>query len=152
MTSTEKKIINTDIKYKAWDRINKSMRLVWCITWDFSPSTPSKILCVNPVIKGEFCLHDGDYDLIKFVGITDINEKDIYEGDIFGNQLDGYTENCYVGYVEGILSLINSQSNRPLNISKKSNCNWCDVGAGSNSYKPFEVIGNIYENPELLQP
>jgi hypothetical protein len=77
-----------------------------------------------------FIHHYGDKELMQWTGLWDKNGKKIYEGDIVGGELPDGTRGA-------------------------SNVFW-----GYNEYQPFsylncrseqlEVIGNIYENPELL--
>ncbi len=82
-----------------------------------------------------------NYVLMQFVGLKDKNGKEIYEGDIVK----------WNSWKEG------TNLNRPLNNSEvvfsegawrtKGNQNW-----NLAIYSNVEVIGNIYENPELLSP
>lgn len=75
---------------------------------------------------------DGKVPLMQYTGLKDKNGKEIYEGDIVLNQFNTKgvvtweKEYCwfYITYFDGIWSMLNV---------------------------PFEVIGNIYDNPELLE-
>lgn len=88
--------------------------------------------------------------LQQFTGLQDKNGKDIFEGDILGRCFDDYNENCEVVYLNGVLSAraIKSNKFRPLNIM--DGYGWCRVDNGSSNYD-FRIIGNIYDNPELLK-
>lgn len=77
------------------------------------------------------------YDLMQFTGLKDKNGKEIYEGDvvefILPNEHEGETE-----YIEEITyegSSFVLDGNVPVDAFEKE----------------LEVIGNIYENPELLK-
>jgi uncharacterized phage protein (TIGR01671 family) len=75
--------------------------------------------------------------LMQYTGIKDKNGKEIYEGDIV--KCDGYYEDIYVckyGRASFVLGV--QQGNFGLSIVMQD------------SYQ-MEIIGNIYENPELLK-
>lgn len=76
----------------------------------------------------------------QFTGLKDINEKEIYEGDII-LWSDGHKSNDYIDIVifkDGSFRCRNINSLLPY-----------DSGGGKLFYP--KVIGNIYENPELLK-
>lgn len=88
----------------------------------------------------------------QYIGVKDANGTDVYKGDVFGTQIEGYSENCVVEYDECCFVLSNGKKKRPINTQEKSIHNWLPVGTGSAGYAPFEMIGNIHDNPNLLQP
>ena len=68
----------------------------------------------------------GTYELMQFTGLKDKNGKEIYEGDI----VTSYNKNrCVVEWLDGAGGFLFEQCDAEIN----------------------EVIGNIYENPELLK-
>lgn len=74
-------------------------------------------------------------ELMQFTGLLDKNGKEIYEGDIiqhYQNKRDGKYKYGHPHKVE----FVNTTNKAGWNITKSS---------------IKEVIGNIYENPELLQ-
>lgn len=85
----------------------------------------------------------------QYTGLKDKNGKEIYEGDVLKMFGDYRHEVCYYrgafGYEIGIKIGINYRDF--ISFNQNSNINWiCD-----NQFADFEVIGNIYENPELLK-
>ena len=76
--------------------------------------------------------HDGTI-LMQFTGLHDKNGKEIFEGDIIKDLGAGYEEIITpVRFYQGAFC--------------DSYWNQC-----INNYKYCEVLGNIYENPELLK-
>jgi uncharacterized phage protein (TIGR01671 family) len=92
-------------------------------------------------------LHYGvDYNTVgQYTGLTDKNGKRIFEGDIIrakieGGNHKGFTwQNMPVDFQQGAFCL-NDQNGRV----------FCVLGAFAPSVS-LEVIGNIHDNPELIQ-
>ena len=111
-----------EIKFRAWDKENKVMQ------------TPFD-LSSNPKY---WCKKLKDFPLMQYTGLKDKNGKEIYEGDI--------------------IKIFGSSPNHIEEIEWVDNGDWMGdkqplVGFIHHSaiYKqPIEVIGNIYETPELL--
>lgn len=95
----------------------------------------------NERFKGFFDFSEGEESiLMQYTGLKDKNGKEIYEGDI----VKTYESNiiCEVIFSEGAMFMLR----------------WNDKKWGNNEYHHYgvgafilEVIGNIYENPELLE-
>jgi len=80
-----------------------------------------------------------DYILMQYTGLKDKNGKEIYEGDIIKN-IDGYVHwGKYEDgeYVYNVYTWVLNKYGTVLSEMVLT-------------YKNVEVIGNIYENPELL--
>lgn len=114
------------IKFRAWDTVHKIM-------------TYSDINCIN--FSGQILLNDGKfvnidktcYELMQHTGLKDKNGKKIYEGDICKHNDDI----AKIIFWEGAFIFGKSC----IHENALTNFACC---------KTFEVIGNIYENPELL--
>lgn len=136
---------NREIKFRVWDIESKSM-----LEWEECRDTE---------------LLDDAFDnkaavALQFTGLKDLNGKEIYEGDIiqyvYGKtdirfalvEWGQYDDGEYVGKVDTFIA--------------KDSFNWplSDLihGAGYNygyagqvKRDSIKIIGNIYENPELLK-
>lgn len=134
-----------EIKFRAWDIEKKKMYRVEAI--NFSGRT-TVTLQYNPVIKKSL---DNVY-LRQFTGLLDKNGKEIYEGDIITTAeylfIDKGVQN-YVGIVEWVFAGFQI-------ILKCVNPDKQGISDGINEAleegELFEIIGNIYENPELGEP
>ncbi|UED78101.1 YopX family protein [Brevibacillus sp. DP1.3A] len=75
------------------------------------------------------------------IGLRDKNDKDVYEGDITADCVEGSSIRGYVVRQKGAFFLETGQKWAPyLHV----------IATKHNEISDWEVIGNIYENPELL--
>lgn len=110
-------------------------------------SKPAKSFCQNFHYKGyvDEMFDDVNFEIWQqFVGVQDINKKDLYEGDIIeffkGNSSD-FMLKARIDYERGAFcaTVLNYKA-----ISQMMVCNLI------NQNKSFEIVGNCLENPELL--
>lgn len=117
---------NRQIKFRAWDKSCNKMRGKNGLKDCFS-------------LRSDGVSHD-DYILMQFTNHFDKNGKPIYEGDVLSNS---------TGKIDKVIFYENGFFGK-----SKSN-----MGKNHYWYNPLcadyiknkEVIGNIYENPELLK-
>ena len=134
-----------EIKFRAWDKEgNRMMRWVDQIHWG-NGSVIESIAQTTPLEshkrKGD------DIVLMQFTGLKDKNGKEIYEGDVVDLPI---TDTCAGGgccskWIEGK----DGNSGHMRRVVEWDAPNFYINPHGSNS--KVEVIGNIYENPELLK-
>ena len=113
-----------EIKFRAWNEVMEKM-----FTWNDFLNTNMKNTFIAPKSTAMI--------LMQYTGLHDKNGKEIYEGDITD---DGYNNIGVVKY-------------------GNYNCSCCEGvygwyvdGGDIRSAECFlKVIGNIYENPELLK-
>jgi len=113
-----------EIKFRAWHKLNESM---YHMGWNKRPNAE-----VFYTIGTLFALGE-DAEFMQFTGLTDKNGVKIFEGDIIG--LNDVI--CPITFENGSFQMITDIN------QGKSN-------AIQERVKHFEVIGNIYQNPELL--
>ena len=102
-----------------------------------------------------------DMEIMQFTGLHDKNGKEIYQGDLLKVTADkeGYGSTSYGGIVE-VTTETCGYSLKPINptfeeMEKRgepwdSSSMWHVCEVGTNGEGTTEVIGNVYESPELL--
>ena len=120
-----------DIKFRVWDNERNAMFNSKSVDIDFFEG---KIEITSDTIRYDEVYTDEikDFELMQYVGCKDKNNKEIYEGDIVKTKE-------HIGqiiYSKGMF-FIDVKGNFYLPIYNVSEF--------------MEVIGNIYENPELLE-
>jgi hypothetical protein len=116
-----------EIKFRAWDKENEEMYDVAMIDVE----TGEVAYTDHPTGYNADALLE-QVELMQYTGLKDKNGKEIYEGDIILRQDE-------VGRIE--FSEDGSFLIRFPHHLARMNATW----------GPIEVIGNIYENPELLE-
>ena len=129
------------IKFRAWNGYRKIMaNYVSAIQNGDTQGTPSSVNVIVNRKNETWDIKNDDVELLQFTGLTDVNGKDIYEGDIIK------TKAGLIQIVEeGILAI-----DREDIISGFYANNLSDEKPHTFSYDD-EVIGNVHENPELSE-
>lgn len=88
----------------------------------------------------------GKTSLMQYIGLKDVNGKDIYEGDVIRKPIYG---TVIVIWNEGICAFQYAYHahGKGTAIGGRVTNNFYQHESSS-----YEIIGNIYENPELLEP
>ena len=140
------------LKFRAWDKEHNFMYKVMRVAFENGMT-----YAWREAIAGEFAMHIGrsvgkEAELMQYIGINDMNGQEIYEGDIIKITFDeNYTiKPSYIGKVEygtewdypafDLFPWIDCEMNAFSWLKSESDP----------SVKKYEVIGNIFENPELL--
>lgn len=89
------------------------------------------------------CVRYSDYILMQYTGLKDKNGKEIYEGDIVFSGEEKKCEMCGIYKCRNKYPVVWNEEYHSWYLGEQ--------GEGGAPYcnKPLEVIGNIYENPEL---
>ena len=120
-----------EIKFRIWDDKLKVL---------YTPEMNEEVkdLWELPKMKGGILKVDEDVLIMQFTGLQDKNGKDIYEGDILIWYVNGITRTAPLIYDDQFACFWMTKSKEGYFIAN-------DFGRGE-----YEIIGNIYENPELL--
>ena len=115
-----------EIKFRVWDKHEKKML-----------NNVNIRLIALGYLEDEICTGgayvDELYEFMQYIGLKDKNGKEIYEGDILHGEFYGYPFPCMETFT----------------------VKWhkADAGFLANYFNnaKCEVIGNIFDNPELLE-
>ncbi|MFV5894483.1 MULTISPECIES: YopX family protein [Bacillus cereus group] len=113
------------IKFRVWNLMSKKM-MDWgeifdLPAWEIFPGTPEQRA----------------FNVMQYTGLKDKNGKEIYEGDILG----------FSGNVVA-LGIVKYNENFATFQACNGNSGWL---FGNESGTNIEILGNIYENPELVK-
>jgi hypothetical protein len=116
-----------EIKFRAWDTVEEKLLEVREVTWLIGGG-----LLVQAYIDGYVVALDGAATLMQFTGLHDKNGREIYEGDVvshfLGRRVVRWDDESamFRGFVQ--------DENEHIDLD----------------LYPVEIVGNIYENPELI--
>ncbi|NIQ92541.1 hypothetical protein GWN42_31275 [candidate division KSB1 bacterium] len=140
-----------EIKFRAWDLIEE--KYYWWFQWMEYLISPHMAGGNHMSFSGSrredrILLTHGKANTARFVieqytGLEDKNGKEIYEGDIV-SWYNPYSKKTYIGYVKwddewaGFGLFLGSSK-------------YCEESDWYKIIESVEIIGNIHENPELLE-
>jgi len=137
--------MSREIKFRAWDKRHNAFARFFSMTQHADGSFG--IDEIHGKNWNNYTECDENVELMQFTGLKDKNGKGIYEGDILKIFGSVATDDPAYGFYEptSIVSF------------KDGYFGWGKEHNGTYSFDPFsneeiEVIGNIYENPELIKP
>lgn len=121
-------------KYRAWNKINKTMKEVTQITLDKKQTASMSDITEKITVH---LLYQPHFVLMQCTGLKDVNGKLIFEGD-----------RVYIGCEDEIATIQWSDDLARFTIHFEDE----EIQADFDNYngKELEVIGNIYESPELI--
>ena len=122
-----------EIKFRIWDTENKEMLKVQEL--DFEPTFYGGRIAIRPDQYNDY-FDTEDMILMQYIGLHDKNGKEIYEGDIV-RKFNGIIGKVIYEHSEFIIDVTNNKK--------------LDYGRLDLIENFVEVIGNIYDNPDLLE-
>lgn len=124
--------------FRAWDKKEKE----WLHSYDElgGCSILGETIILGEWMSGIPIERLNDIVVMQFTGQTDKNDKEVYEGDIFTHKEDVFVVEPLR---EGAFWAVTKDFNKNKLPTLISPSVW-------GSYEDLEIIGNIYENKELL--
>ncbi len=138
-------VLPRECRFRVWDKDKKQMSPVAEIS--FGDDGSALTIVVQPAPKGPYyrgLVAEENAVLLQCIGYTDKNGKDIYQGDILQDwrgvrqEVVAFVEAQYV--LSGWMLRPLREPDVPVGGYAVATTNWLRVA---------EVIGNIYEQPEL---
>jgi uncharacterized phage protein (TIGR01671 family) len=130
-----------EIKYRAWLSEDEEMMSWMCMMQNAFNYPEGKHLLVD-------CIRDHKIKMMQFTGRQDINGNDIYEGDLVlcvgAISGKGWDE---AGNVIGLVKEDPKDFGWTIIILKEGT----KYAYGCMNYSSLEVVGNIYEDQDILQ-
>ena len=134
--------MNREIKFRVWDIVNKRILdyadIMTLPMWEVFPGTPEQRA----------------YEVMQYTGLKDKNNNEIYEGDVLKQVKKSSREGCGSS----------SYDKNNFEVVFKYGSFWLQRPYDDSVYirdfpnidefvgfECFEIVGNIYENPELLE-
>ncbi|MDN5025097.1 YopX family protein [Streptococcus sp. SO4] len=124
-------------KFRAWKKAGKELGRVGQITFELDGSVS------HVLFKGEFLdfnVSINEIILMQSTGLHDKNGKEIFEGDIVDYKGRKALVSWHGSYASFIYRFVDEL--------QKRNAEWNPLYL---AYMRCEIIGNIYENPELWE-
>ncbi|HDF2139618.1 TPA: hypothetical protein PDH07_001142 [Staphylococcus aureus] len=121
------------LKFRAWDKLGKEMHKVSAIDFSSKGARIIRLAGVQSNGKGDHKRWHSSVELMQSTGFKDVNGVEIYEGDIVQDSYSG--EVSFIEFKEGAFYI--TCSNVTELISEND-----DI---------IEIVGNIFENEELLE-
>ena len=150
-----------EIKFRCWDKTARKMRQVIEIVFNAGMYYDTNDNTVKLIwVKGHDIIdnkdialereHKNEYILMQYTGLKDKNGKEIYEGDIIDFSYDMFVGNFNTFVAKGIVVFeegafyVQCLENEGLTKDESYLLYTINIDT-------IKIIGNIYENPELLE-
>ncbi|WP_087842889.1 YopX family protein [Lactiplantibacillus plantarum] len=139
------------IKFRAWDKENEiylyNVQDAYDALSGYVKYDDGENACYDEDCFGDF-LNNKRYDVEQFTGLTDVNGKEIYIGDIIKMWSDMSELTMEPTTNEIVLE---DSVRRPGVFLKPVGAHLFELCLHDSWNNKFEVIGNVHKNPELLE-
>lgn len=148
--------MSREIKFRGWDKYDKKMIYDLCQIdsfWHYYSYSNNTGLHFGKTGPDGVSEDFKNKYIMQYTGLKDKNSKEIYEGDILKERTPSGFNYSVVKFGEINISGFSCDPKMCTcfyHDFSNFNDNWGEVALGNN-LKNIEVIGNIYENPELLE-
>lgn len=125
-----------EIKFRVWNKTGEEMCYLLENGWSFGPSEEVRAFSWEDV----FAAQEQDLIPLQYTGLKDKNGVEIFEGDLIERDIE--VGGMYETYGASIVEY---------NEDEAMYCFEWDSPNRLSDYENLNVIGNIYENPELIK-
>ena len=132
-----------EIKFRAWDKRDCVMSAVWNIS--FKGWEDSQINYIELCGDGTYEIQEHEAVLMQYTGLKDKNDTEIYEGDIVLCSEEEYDRE----FKDTIIFKNATFAFSTYNSYSGGDFDWYTLEHVCED--ELEILGNIYENPELLK-
>lgn len=122
-----------EFKFRAWDTEKQKMAIV-----NFIGLNDYEVGMEDEECRRWRATYPYVCRLMQYTNLKDKNGKEIYEGDILKVKVDDGEANLYVKYTNGEYRVVNEGR-------------WEDSLYAYMYFGDVEIVGNIYENKDLLR-
>lgn len=140
--------MNREIKFRAWDKAKCVM-----ITDPFSWGDVREDLIDDETGQLKPNSDSSRYEITQFTGLKDKNGVEVCEGDVLSGLAYPFQDEGRYNY-HGVVEWLEAGFCRTLRCvspDKRGISDGVAEGLDRDEVEVLEVIGNIYENPELLE-
>ena len=133
---------NSRYKFRAWNKHDEIMEHINDLYW-FEEN-------------GVHDFNDNNYEFMQYTGLFDDDGNEIFEGDIVNIHDPFETKTAYKSEVlftaDGV-RVWTHPIHRALDVVSPTRLlsHYCDYGHGGKPGKFCKIVGNIYENPDLIE-
>ena len=137
------------IKFRVWDNATQKMETCISVANLLGETVVSYLNTPDDEQPEQF-----DLELMMSIGRVDKNDKDMFEGDIVpvDFSFDKWGPHDFKGYgvINGVIEFCATSNRYIIKFPESTRYDVISTEFGYSRQDQLEVIGNVYENPELI--